>query len=126
MLLRHDETELSIRNNNITIIIGGIIFGIGAVAQIAFWIIVLIKMFKTETSPLQGIIGIFCSLWAYIWGWMNSTKLGLKKTMIQWTVATILAIVGYAIMTVGIIKKAQENPEAFGVQPSSMPSMQME
>lgn len=104
-------------------IIGGIILGIGGIAQFACWIIVLIKMFKTETSPLQGIIGIFCSLWAYIWGWMNATKLGLKKIMLLWTASLIVAVIGYGIFTAGLFKQIQQNPEAFGVPSSEMSTM---
>ena len=102
--------------------IGGILLGIGGLAQLAFWIIILIKMFKTETSPLQGIIGIICWLWAYIWGWMNATKLGLKKIMLLWTVSIIVALVGYGLFAAGMVRQLQQqNPEAFGIQPSSLP-----
>lgn len=105
--------------------IGGILCGIGAIAQFAFWIIVLIKMFKTETSPLQGIIGIFCALWAYIWGWMNASKLGLKKIMLLWTVSIVIGGIGYGMFIAGMVKTAQENPEAFGIQPGSFPAPAM-
>jgi hypothetical protein len=52
-------------------------------------IIVLVKMFQTA-GALQGIIGLICGLWAYIWGWMNAGKTGLKKIMLIWTVLIIL------------------------------------
>jgi hypothetical protein len=101
--------------------IGGILYGVGAIASLVFWIIILIKMFKTEQSPVQGIIGIFCSLWAFIWGWMNATKLGLKKTMLQWTAAIIATIIGSVIFTAAMTKKAME------MQPTTieMPSVDM-
>ncbi|BCU78195.1 hypothetical protein [Luteolibacter sp. LG18] len=76
---------------------GILLLSLGGLGLLACWIIVLIKMFKTE-KPLLGIIGIFCGLWAYIWGWMNSGKHGLQKIMLIWTACWILYIIG-AIMT---------------------------
>lgn len=61
--------------------------------SIICWIIVLIRMFK-EAGVVQGIIGLICSLWAFIWGWMNSGRLGLRNIMIIWTILIIL----YAIL----------------------------
>lgn len=54
---------------------------------------VLIKMFKNE-KPLIGILGILCSLWAFIWGWMKASTLGLKQIMMIWSVCIGLSIVG--------------------------------
>jgi hypothetical protein len=63
-------------------------------------IIVLIKMFK-DAGPLQGIIGIICGLWAFIWGWMNSGRLGFRNIMIIWTILLILYMV-FAGMSGGL------------------------
>ena len=90
------------------LIIGGILYGAGILGSLVCWIMVLVKMFKTEQSPLQGIIGIFCSLWAYIWGWMNSTKLGIKNIMLIWTAAIISAAIGGSIFFGAMAVKAQE------------------
>ncbi|OLE55692.1 MAG: hypothetical protein AUG51_01795 [Acidobacteria bacterium 13_1_20CM_3_53_8] len=59
-------------------------------------IIVLIKMFK-DAGPVQGIIGLVCGIWAYIWGWMNSGRLGIRNIMMIWTVLLILFLVCYLI-----------------------------
>jgi len=72
---------------------GYALYIIGILGSLACWVIVLVKMFKTE-KPLIGILGILCSLWAFIWGWMNSTKLGLKNIMLGWTVSIVLCGVG--------------------------------
>ena len=62
---------------------------------IVCWIIVLIRMFK-EAGVVHGIIGILCSLWAFIWGWMNASKYGLRNIMLIWTVLIIAyLILGY-------------------------------
>ena len=56
------------------------------------FIIVLVKLFKTE-GALQGIIGLICGLWTFIWGWMNAGKLGIKNIMLIWTLLIVLSIV---------------------------------
>ena len=56
------------------------------------FIIVLVKMFQTA-GVLQGILGLICSLWCFIWGWMNAGKLGIKNLMMIWTLLIILCIV---------------------------------
>ena len=73
----------------------GILAWLCYVVSIVCWIMVLIKMFQ-NAGPLQGILGILCGIWAFIWGWMNSDKVG-KNIMLAWTAAWILgAIFGYA------------------------------
>ena len=56
------------------------------------FIIVLIKLFKTE-GALLGILGLICGLWTFIWGWMNAGKLGIKNIMMIWTLLILLSIV---------------------------------
>ena len=60
------------------------------------WIMVLIQMFK-NAGAVHGIIGILCSLYAFIWGWMNANKLGIKNLMIIWTLLLILYIILSAV-----------------------------
>jgi hypothetical protein len=55
-------------------------------------IIVIVKMFQTA-GVVQGIIGLICGLWAFIWGWMNSDKVG-KNVMLAWTALIVL----YAVL----------------------------
>ena len=61
---------------------------------------VLIKMFQNENVGL-GILGIFCGLWAFIWGWMKAKEHGLQKIMKIWTVAFVAVLVGYGLMIAG-------------------------
>lgn len=75
---------------------GIILATIAGLGSLACWIMVLIKMFKAE-KPLIAILGILCPLWAFIWGWMNSSKLGLKNIMLGWTAAIILSVIGNAL-----------------------------
>jgi hypothetical protein len=67
---------------------------IAAGISVVCWILVLVQMFKQSVG--KGIIGLICGLYAFIWGWMNSS-LGLKNIMLIWTVAIILGIIGGAI-----------------------------
>ena len=66
--------------------------GISGLACLVCFIMVLIQMFKNENIGL-AILGIFCGLWAFIWGWMNASKHALKKIMLIWTIATILYMI---------------------------------
>jgi hypothetical protein len=60
--------------------------------SIVCWIMVLIRMFK-DAGVVHGIIGILCSLYAFIWGWMNAGKLGLRNLMLAWTAILVLYII---------------------------------
>ncbi|HYY57725.1 MAG TPA: hypothetical protein VE842_10365 [Pyrinomonadaceae bacterium] len=57
--------------------------------SIVCWIIVLIKMFQNG-GALMAILGFICSLWAFIWGWMNSGRLGFRNIMYIWTALLVL------------------------------------
>jgi len=58
-------------------------------------IMVVIKMFQ-DAGPLHGILGIICGLYAFIWGWINSDRLGLRNIMLIWTLLIVVSIVlGY-------------------------------
>ena len=63
-----------------------------ALAAFVIQILVVVKMFQ-NVGALHGILGIICGLYAYIWGWLNSGKLGIKNLMIIWTVLIILIII---------------------------------
>jgi hypothetical protein len=57
------------------------------------FIIVLIKQFQTA-GPIHGIIGIItCTLWTFIWGWMNSARLNIRNIMLIWTVLLLICII---------------------------------
>jgi hypothetical protein len=66
------------------------LIGLGA---LVCFIIVLIKQFQIG-GALHGIIGIItCGIWTFIWGWMNSGKLGIKNIMLIWTVLWVVAFI---------------------------------
>jgi hypothetical protein len=69
-----------------------LLLAVVAIGSFVCWIMVLIRMFNSA-GALQGVIGIICSIWAFIWGWMNAGKEGLKNVMMAWTVLLVLLIV---------------------------------
>jgi len=55
------------------------------------FIIVVIKLFKAK-GVLHGILGIICSLYTFIWGWIESGRLGIKNIMMAWTALIVAGI----------------------------------
>jgi|SRR6267378_4161044 len=56
-------------------------------------IIVLIKQFQ-DAGVVHGIIGIItCGIWTFIWGWINSSRLGLRNIMLIWTLLIVVYFV---------------------------------
>lgn len=74
----------------------GLLLMLLVLGMIVCWIMVLIRMFK-EAGAVHGIIGILCSLYAFIWGWMNSGKYGIRNIMLAWTALLILYIILAAV-----------------------------
>jgi len=81
--------------------IGYLLLGVAGLGSLVCWVMVLIKMFQNE-KPLIGILGVLCSLWAFIWGWMNGTKHNLKKIMLIWTGCIVLSLIGNGIAMAGM------------------------
>ena len=69
-----------------------ILYWLASLGSVVCWVMVLIKMFPAE-GPLKGILGVFCGLYAFIWGWMNAGRLGLKNIMLAWTACFVLTII---------------------------------
>jgi hypothetical protein len=86
------------------------VFAIIGIISLVCWIKVLIALFKKEGAGL-GILGIFCNIYAFIWGWMKSTELGLKKTMIWWTISIVAAIGVWFVAMAGAVGMAANSPE---------------
>lgn len=70
----------------------GILAMLALIGCVICWIIVLIKIFQND-GALKGILGILCSLFAFIWGWMNANRLGIKNIMMIWTVLLIIYLI---------------------------------
>lgn len=104
-------------------------FVVGLVALVLH-IMVLVKLFKHGGVGL-GILGLFCGIFTFIWGWVKATELGLKKTMLWLTltlvISTVLYMAGSAAMLTSPevqaqMKKAME--EAQKAQQQALPAPQ--
>ena len=73
-------------------IVLGILAVIVGIANLVFFIMVLIKLFQ-EKGVLHGILGIICGLYTFIWGWMNADRLNIKNTMVYWSIAIVVQII---------------------------------
>jgi hypothetical protein len=62
-----------------------------AAGSLICWILVLIKIFKDNVG--LGIVGIICSLFAFIYGWIKAKEYGIQKLMVWWTLLVIASIV---------------------------------
>jgi len=66
---------------------------------LVFFFIVLVKLFKNE-GALKGILGFFCSIYTFIWGWMKHKQLGMTKIMATWSILTVVGMVMVPVMGV--------------------------
>lgn len=73
------------------ILVAGIAALCGFGSLICF-IIVLVKLFQEEGVG-QGILGLICGIYTFIWGWQNVKRLNIKTVMLIWTVLAIVGLV---------------------------------
>jgi hypothetical protein len=81
-------------------IIGTLFSVVGGLGSLICLVMVLVKMFPAE-GALKGILAIICTLYAYIWGWINAGRFGLSNIMLAWTGCIVLAIIGSMIGSIG-------------------------
>lgn len=74
----------------------GILAMVALIGCVICWIIVLIKIFQND-GALKGILGLICSLFAFVWGWIHADRLGTKKIMMIWTVLLIIYAISAAM-----------------------------
>lgn len=63
-----------------------------ALVAFVIQILVVVKMFQ-NAGALHGILGIICGLYAYIWGWINSSRYNIRNLMFIWTALIVLIII---------------------------------
>jgi hypothetical protein len=63
-----------------------------SIAIFVCFILALIQLFKHAGVGL-GILGIFCSIFTFIWGWVNAKKYGFTTLMIVWTILIAISFV---------------------------------
>jgi len=77
----------------------GIVLVIINILCLVFFFVVLVKLFKNE-GALKGILGFFCSIYTFIWGWMKHKQLGMTKIMTTWSILTVVGMVMVPVMGV--------------------------
>ena len=88
------------------------VVGIAEVVGLVLWIIVLIKMFKNE-GALKGILGFFCGIYVFVWGWMKHKQLAMTKTMAVWSLVIVLPMLLMPVMGVSSVLEMQQYVEAY-------------
>ena len=73
------------------IVLGGA-YTIANIVSLILWIIVLIKLFKKE-GALKGILGFFCGIYPFIWGWMKHKQLAMTKLMTVWSLIVFFELI---------------------------------
>jgi predicted Zn-dependent protease len=93
-----------------------------------FFFVVLIKLFKNE-GALKGILGFFCSIYTFIWGWMKHKQLGMTKIMATWSILTLAGMIMVPVMGVSsalmIPQYLQEMSGSGNVEFSNLKSSKM-
>ena len=87
----------------------GILAMLVGIGCLICFIIVLIKLFQNE-GALKGILGLICGLYTFIWGWMNSERLGIRNIMMIWTLLIIIQLILNFVFGVAIIPGYSPNP----------------
>ena len=60
--------------------------------NLVLFIMVLIKLFQKE-GTVKGILGLICSLYTFIWGWMKAKELNITNIMWAWTACIVIGII---------------------------------
>ena len=93
------------------LVVNGLAVVLGLVSLVCF-IMVLIKMFQNDQT-VAGILSIcICPLIAFVMGWMNADKWGIKNIMLAWTGV----IVGSIILNIVAVSMGGAMLSQFGGQ----------
>jgi hypothetical protein len=96
-----------------------LVFGIMSLAQIVIFFYVLFKLFK-EKGFLHALLGFFCGIYTFIWGWVRHRDLELTKVMLAWSVLMVLGVVMQSVL--GGVMVSQFTKQ----MPGQMEAMQQE
>ena len=70
----------------------GLLASLLGLGSLACFIIVLVKLFQDEGVG-QGILGLICGIYTFIWGWQNAKRLDINTIMLIWTILAVAALV---------------------------------
>jgi hypothetical protein len=66
--------------------------GLTGIVSLVCFVMVLIKLFQRK-GVLHGILGLICSIYTFIWGWMHVDENENRNVMLAWTGSFVLGIV---------------------------------
>jgi tetratricopeptide (TPR) repeat protein len=90
----------------------GAAYLIANIVSLILFIAVLIKLFKNE-GALKGILGFFCGIYTFIWGWMKHKQLAMTKLMTVWSLMILLPFILIPVMGVSSVLEMQKYVEAY-------------
>jgi len=85
---------------------------IAELVGIVLWIMVLIKLFKKE-GTLKGILGFFCGIYVFVWGWMKHKQLAMTKIMAVWSLMIVIPMLLMPVMGVSSVLEMQQYVQAY-------------
>ena len=89
-------------------------YAVANILSLILFFIVLIKLFKNE-GALKGILGFFCGIYTFIWGWMKHKQLAMTKLMTVWSLMILLPFILIPVVGVGSVLEMQKYVEAYTV-----------
>jgi tetratricopeptide (TPR) repeat protein len=90
----------------------GAAFIIAEIVGLILWIMVLIKLFKNE-GTLKGILGFFCGIYVFVWGWMKHKQLAMTKIMAVWSLMIVIPMLLMPVLGVSSVLEMQQYVEAY-------------
>ena len=90
----------------------GAVYVVANIVSLILFIVVLIKLFKNE-GALKGILGFFCSIYTFIWGWMKHKQLALTKLMTIWSLSILLPFILIPVMGVSSVLEMEKFVSAY-------------
>jgi predicted Zn-dependent protease len=90
----------------------GAAYLVATIVSFILFFVVLIKLFKNE-GALKGILGFFCGIYTFIWGWMKHKQLAMTKLMTVWSLMILLPFILIPVMGVSSVLEMQKYVEAY-------------
>ena len=90
----------------------GAAYLIANIVSLVIFFIVLIKLFKNE-GALKGVLGFFCGIYTFIWGWMKHKQLAMTRMMTVWSLMIVLPFILIPVMGVSSLLEMQKYVEAY-------------
>ena len=90
----------------------GAAYLIANIVSLVIFFIVLIKLFKNE-GALKGVLGFFCGIYTFIWGWLKHKQLAMTRMMTVWSLMIVLPFILIPVMGVSSLLEMQKYVEAY-------------